>query len=207
MSKAQSQLDFRAIAPSDVEALAALCTTLWYADEAEGETLGAHEIMYHLAKAEWGECAYADGHLLGACLARVEPLVCVHPLSEQLDVRLSDADAAASTTVEQLNNAELELLASISSDEHAPEAGVIQLLIVSPEAQGMGLGTKMLTHAALWLGKRGKTYYRLSTDDTCNWPYYEHKGLKRITETTFTAKEREVAHFIYEGAIDALTKA
>ena len=53
----------------------------------------------------------------------------------------------------------------------------VKLLIVSPDAKGLGLGGKLFSAALEHLREAGAAGYHLLTDDSCDFGFYEHKGL------------------------------
>ena len=57
--------------------------------------------------------------------------------------------------------------------------GEICFLAADPNAQGKGIGSKLL--AELERRESGKKIY-LFTDNNCTWQFYEHKGFERVGE-------------------------
>ena len=57
--------------------------------------------------------------------------------------------------------------------------GEICFLAADPNAQGKGIGSKLL--AELERRENGKKIY-LFTDNNCTWQFYEHKGFERVGE-------------------------
>ena len=53
----------------------------------------------------------------------------------------------------------------------------VKLLIVSPDAKGLGLGGRLFSAALDHLREAGASGYHLLTDDSCDVGFYEHKGL------------------------------
>lgn len=56
------------------------------------------------------------------------------------------------------------------------------LFAVSPSAQGLGVGRELFSRAELYLYGRGAREAYLETDDSCDWSFYEHRGLRRAAE-------------------------
>lgn len=65
----------------------------------------------------------------------------------------------------------------------------VQLLVVSPEARGLGLGRRLLDRARRYLHEQGATRYHLVTDTECDWGFYEHLGLRRLGEQATLSPE------------------
>ena len=64
----------------------------------------------------------------------------------------------------------------------AEVACVVKLLIVSPEARGLGLGRRLFDAVRSYLRERGAAGYHLLTDDSCDVSFYEHMGLARAMD-------------------------
>ena len=54
----------------------------------------------------------------------------------------------------------------------------LKLLIVSPRAQGLGVGGRLFAAAGEAASKNGGLY--LLTDDACDIGFYDHKGMQRM---------------------------
>lgn len=97
-------------------------------------------------------------------------------------------------------------------------AAEVVLFIVDPESQGLGLGGRLFDALMAYLRDHGAERYFLFTDTSCNYGFYEHRGLKRVSELalqTFPAQNAEAdAHsgtesgndepmrfFLYEGTM------
>ena len=58
----------------------------------------------------------------------------------------------------------------------------LKLLIVSPEARGMGMGKRLIQAVADHVREIGRDGFFLLTDDACDVGFYEHLGLCRQLE-------------------------
>lgn len=57
----------------------------------------------------------------------------------------------------------------------------LALFAVSPKAQGLGIGSALFKYYIKKLNEKRVEKYFLYTDTTCNFEFYEYKGLKRIS--------------------------
>ena len=78
---------------------------------------------------------------------------------------------------------------------------------VSPEARGMGVGRKLFNHMLDVFRDAGMNEYFLFTDTTCDYGFYDYRGLTRKAERTirrdsFTQgglEDGSLSFFLYEG--------
>lgn len=83
----------------------------------------------------------------------------------------------------------------------------ITLFVVSPEARGMGVGRKLFNHMLGVFRNAGMNEYFLFTDTTCDYGFYDYRGLTRKAERTvrrdsFTQgglEDGALSFFLYEG--------
>lgn len=63
--------------------------------------------------------------------------------------------------------------------------GRIVLFIMDPQFQGLGIGSKLFKAATDYLEEKGVQNYYLFTDTSCNYPFYDYKGMRRAGSLTF----------------------
>lgn len=63
--------------------------------------------------------------------------------------------------------------------------GRIVLFIMDPEFQGLGIGSKLFQAAKDYFEATNVQTYYLFTDSSCNYPFYDHKGMHRAGSLTF----------------------
>ena len=79
----------------------------------------------------------------------------------------------------------------------------IALFLVSPEAKGHGVGGRLFAHMLDWFQAIGVSEYFLFTDTTCDYGFYEHKGLERMAAETLSLAPGETLNcFLYEGHVE-----
>ena len=90
-------------------------------------------------------------------------------------------------------------------EDDGTSVGILQLLVLSPEARGLGLGRRLMQAGLSLIKAAGASRYRLSTDEGCDWQFYEHIGLTRIAEDTLILPDDDAArafsYFVYEGTL------
>lgn len=85
--------------------------------------------------------------------------------------------------------------------------GEVALFAVGEEAQGLGIGSSLFHFFLRYLEKHEDNRFFLYTDTSCNYGFYEHKGLKRIAEEVVKIgdpSDEEMRFFIYKGEREKL---
>lgn len=81
----------------------------------------------------------------------------------------------------------------------------LSLFMVAPEGQELGIGSTLYKYILNKLQKNIENFY-LYTDTTCNYGFYEYKGLDRVSKKNVEAPiNEEIDFFIYAGEIDKIT--
>lgn len=231
-------VNLRPFAEKDFDLFASLLADLWHPGSDRNISLlqGSEELSHHLSEASWGivaEQSDSQGQVLplGLCLVRLTSDF-VLPEEAQGDAGLGGAiDAAAwdarhdafvarAQTIGAFGPcpdpicAAEDVLMDHTIEIDGTSVGILQLLVISPDARGLGLGRRLMQAGLSLIKAAGATRYRLSTDEGCDWQFYEHIGLRRIAEDTlalpaeaeqddndrsFTA--RSFTYFVYEGAL------
>ena len=180
------ELTWREFGPEDFEGTAELMGRTWLAefDEAAQRAASQIELAHYLAEATWGLVVERGGKILGTVLA-VEPDREAAAAADwaELETRLTraaekDPQLAEAVRVEMggvHEEAELEREYAAGGPRGADAA--VKLLIVSPDAKGLGLGGRLFSAALDHLREAGAAGYHLLTDDSCDFGFYEHRGL------------------------------
>lgn len=177
---------YRPFEPGDFEAVAELMRAQWSCDleGAVGEYSASIDLCGYLADADWGLVAEGRGQVLGAVLLRTDD----EPDPKWAARRdMLMAEAAADLSLEEEIHRDVDILEeeALLSDEYAQSDGIgngaeIKLLIVSPAAQGLGVGGRLFGEAKRRAAELGGFY--LLTDDSCDVGFYEHKGMRRMAK-------------------------
>jgi len=63
--------------------------------------------------------------------------------------------------------------------------GRIVLFIMDPNFQGLGIGSKLFQAAIDYFEAKNVANYYLFTDSSCNYPFYDYKGMRRAGSLRF----------------------
>lgn len=225
-SSPQDAVTLRPFAEKDFNLFAALLADLWHPNGNRSVSLlqGSEELSHHLSEASWGIVAQ-QSEPLGLCLVKLTTDLSL-PAAPQGDAGLggpidaSTWDMRHTTFVDQAQATEgvdacpdpicaaEDVLMNHTLEVDGTSVGILQLLVISPEARGLGLGRRLMQAGLSLIQAAGATRYRLSTDEGCDWQFYEHIGLTRIAEDSLTLADetsqeanRSFSYFVYEGAL------
>ena len=187
MAQIDAELTYRGFDEQDFEPLAELVGRTWLADfpaRAQGAA-GRVELAHYLARATWSLVAGRGSQIMGAVLLSERGRAAIAgdwaALEERLtedaekDPELAEAIRTEMSGVEEEAALEADYLAT-----GAPgTAATVKLLIVSPDAKGLGIGGRLFSSALEHLRETGAAGYHLLTDDACDVSFYEHKGLRQ----------------------------
>ena len=149
-------------------------------------------VCNYLADAGWGVVAERSGRVLGvalvACgardsetraawLARRDELVAQVGPDARFGVEVGPVEAEEGRLSRRYVRE-----ASASPAEAAFSGAEIKLLIVSPAAQGLGVGRSLMDAVTRHMRNAGRHGLFLITDDTCDVGFYDHMGLSRRLE-------------------------
>lgn len=187
MAQIDAELSLRPFAEKDFEPLADLVGRTWLPDfPARARAVaGRVELAHYLARTTWGLVAEKDGALLGAVLLRERGREGIPGDWGGLEASLTarsegDPELAEAIRVEMDGVAEEALVEKeYAATEATGNDAAIKLLVVSPDAKGMGVGGALFSTALDHLREAGAAGYHLLTDDACDVGFYEHKGLNR----------------------------
>lgn len=180
------KLAWRAFAPEDFERAAELLGRTWLPefDEAPQRVASQIELAHYLAQTTWSLVAEREGEILGVVLlAERGREVAGGDGWSELEVRLTRAAEKDEALAEAVRvemggvHEEAELEREYAADDPVGAGAAVKLLIVSPDAKGMGLGGRLFSAALEHLREAGAAGYHLLTDDSCDVGFYEHKGL------------------------------
>ena len=179
-------LTWRAFAPGDFERAAVLLGRTWLPEFGEAEQRAASqiELAHYLAASMWSLVAERAGEILGVVLVAERGRETAGGAAwAELEARLTRAaekdEALAEAVRVEMDGVreEGELEREYVAGGRAGADATVKLLIVSPDAKGMGLGGRLFSAALEHLRETGARGYHLLTDDSCDVGFYEHKGL------------------------------
>lgn len=188
MAQIDAELTFRPFDEKDFEPLAELVGRTWLSEfPARAQAAaGRIELAHYLASATWSLIAEGGERVLGAVLVaergRKNPDAQAWSSLEAQLVREAEKDPhlAEAVRVEMDGvREEAELEGEYLATDTPGTDATVKLLIVSPDAKGLGIGGRLFSAAADHLRETGARGYHLLTDDACDVGFYEHRGLTR----------------------------
>ena len=179
------KLTWRPFAPEDFERAAELLGRTWLPefDEAAQRAASQIELAHYLSQTTWSLLAERAGEILGVVLLAERGREVTDDGWAELESRLSRAaekdEALAEAVRTEMDGVreEAELEREYAADGPVGADAAVKLLIVSPDAKGLGLGGRLFSAALDHLREAGASGYHLLTDDSCDVGFYEHKGL------------------------------
>lgn len=218
------KVHIRRLRRADYPALVELIRQTWYADQTDGDTGGhepadrarRHSVAWRLAAIDAHDClartTYAAvverngriiGVILGSVPAKVTRMQILRHRWQQASLALPMlANRAGRNGLrEQLAilHADRALIQTTGNDYQAE----IVLFLVSPEAKGQGVGGRLFAHMLDRFHALGIRQYFLFTDTTCDYGFYEHKGLQRAgVRNLALAHGEQLQCFLYQGRVN-----
>ena len=187
MAQIDAELTFRPFDEKDFEPLAELVGRTWLVDfpTRAQEAAGRVELAHYLAQATWSLIAERGGALMGAVLLSERERAAIAGDWVALEGRLAEEAEKDPGFAEAIRTemSGVEEEAALEADYLATgapgTAATVKLLIVSPDAKGLGIGGRLFSSALEHLRETGAAGYHLLTDDACDVSFYEHKGLRQ----------------------------
>lgn len=211
----------RRMTRSDYPQLVELIRRTWYADAgADGQEtpdavqdhgvasrLAAIDAQDGLARATYAAVAERDGRIIGAILgsdpARATRMQRIrHRLRQvRLALTLLASPAGRGGLMEQLAILRADRTLVRAAGKTYPAE--IVLFLVAPESKGLGVGGRLFTHMLGTFHEHGIHEYFLFTDTSCDYGFYEYKGLRRmVTEHIASTDGKPLDCFLYEGDVE-----
>lgn len=189
---------YRAGNERDIAQIVELFRSQWCGDQSyrAGRAAAEANIYRYLCSVDWSLVAESgNGEVLGAVLMALgdgpsekERVLWNHARTKTLDsARFHGADEDELMREVRIVERETEIGAEYAV-AHPSELAEIKLLIVSPDARGLGVGRSLFVRALEEAHAHGKRTFLL-TDDTCDVGFYEHAGLQRDAARTHSRGE------------------
>ena len=190
----KTPLVYRPFTKADFAAAARLYQAQWCSEISDkaGQIASQVDLCAYLAQANWSLVAekpqvnVGTPQLLGVALLSIKTQTCPHAATwlSQREELLAKAAADATLLAEVRSDVDmLEEEAQLGNEYAASgqvgSAAELKLLIVSPAAQGLGVGGRLFS-AARQAAHDAADGMFLLTDDSCDFSFYEHKGLTRM---------------------------
>ena len=174
---------YRPYQESDRPEIVDLIAKTWYPDVSE-ELAKEHanfELDWHLAHQDHTAVARLDDKFAGLIFSRSPELEKKTDFAGDFKnlIEKYTSDHPMIQNIAWLRD-EVNAVESVKKSNPNEGRGWLELLMVSPEIRGIGLGKKLYKLGIENLAKQGAEYYRLLTDDNCDWTFYEHDNMKRL---------------------------
>ncbi len=199
MSQNDETVIYRDLEERDIDELALLLASIWWASpdgvQADLE-FGTVDLANLANRATFAQVAEMDGEVIGYIAAR-----CGNPDFETKNYWRKLGRDAYSKIEEKSYAAAKDLADYYVFEEHAHNVMLNQcdedlsnelvLFAVADKARGRGVGSTLLKLATDYLKSQGAKNAFLFTDTSCNWQYYEKRGMERIAK--YKSSEKEIA--------------
>ena len=203
-----SEIEYREVKIEDADELAEMLGDFWHQDKPEEvrHEYALIDLAHYLCRVTFAEVAVMDGKLVGimAVSAEGQDSKFAEPWGKLLDEyknKLAELDEKGSEFMQNYYVAESKVNRKMVADAWDGEENEFVFLIVSAETRGKGVGSTMWQRASDYFASVGVKKAFLYTDSTCDWQYYEHRGMKRLAETTFDQHKESLLPermFLYE---------
>ena len=174
-------VSYRPMEWNDLDTVAACFDRVWPQGPALAGTptallVARYLTLHYLEQSTWSNVAVtAEGDLAGITLARVvgQPTMFPQAHEEFLRTRallLADPRGAATVTMFE------------DGDVTATTQAELELFMVNPDVRGAGVGGALWRQLLAALRSMGVRAFFLHTDSSCDFGFYDHKGLSRVAE-------------------------
>ena len=174
----------RAMRRDDLPRIEQLTCDMWYADydPKVGAALSHIDVEHCLGRTTFAQVAELDGEIVGLILASIP----AHT-SKMIKLRhdLHIAGTALTLLTSESGRRGLDEFTRIAKvdDQLLKDAGPfdaeVVLFVLAPAARGHGLGKRMFGSVMDYFIVNGIDEYFLYTDTTCDYTFYEHRGLEQ----------------------------
>lgn len=178
---------------SDLDAVAACFDRVWPQGPALAGTptallVARYLTLHYLEQSTWSNVALTDsGDLAGITLARVVGRPALFPQAHEEFMRtrallLADPRGAATVTMFEDGFFGREGILEEDSDVTATTQAELELFMVNPDVRGAGVGGALWRQLLAALRSMDVRAFFLHTDSSCDFGFYDHKGLTRVAE-------------------------
>ncbi len=206
------ELLFRPYQKSDRTAIAQIIREAWHYDELCSGVAAAKLADIYLSSClinqTYTQVAVADGVPVGIIMGKNRkthrcPLSLRWQfLTSLLSLCLCKEGRTVSKIFVDVEAIDKELLAQCTKDY----PGELAFFAVSAACRGKGIGKALFEHLKAYMKSQNISSFYLFTDTSCNYPFYEHAGMKRRQEKAHTfitpTQKREMRFFLYDFGCD-----
>lgn len=180
---------YRSFRKGDFRGLAGIVGEFWHErpDKDEQLLLGAIDLATCLRRTTHSQVVLVDGRPVGMMLVRAGDCGVAtknfwqRVIQEAFDALYElDPDLVDQTLA--YSEAESNVNARLLQESGCDERFEIVLFILDAGMRGQGIGGELFSAAEAYLVEKGAHEAFLYTDESCDWGFYEHRGLRRAAE-------------------------
>ncbi len=186
-------VSYRPMDWNDLDTVAACFDRVWPQGPALAGTptallVARYLTLHYLEQSTWSNVAVtAEGDLAGITLARVvgQPTMFPQAHEEFLRTRallLADLRAVGAGAFFVDGDSVRDCGFDDDSDVSAATQAELELFMVNPDVRGAGVGGALWRQLLAALRSMGVRAFFLHTDSSCDFGFYDHKGLSRVAE-------------------------
>ncbi|MEC6748072.1 GNAT family N-acetyltransferase [Marinilactibacillus sp. XAAS-LB27] len=199
---------YRTFKKGDIPSLVSILIKNWKFDQILSEKNAYHMgilfLNFELAKSSYTEVAEVDGEVVGMLASSfgrvplIKRLYLLNGLVHGLSLLLSKEGRASLRIQREILSKDQQLFNQLDETFE----GEVTLFAVGEKAQGLGIGSGLFNRFLNQMKKRNLDHFFLYTDTSCNYGFYDHKGLERVAEKAYSIKAStnfDMTSFIYSG--------
>jgi len=207
----QNTIQYRPFKRQDIQPFQTVINESWRYDQqftqATARHLSAIMLYYGLSRQSFAQVATSNGDPIGLIIGNTKQTklsnVIYYPLIIWHFLGMLASKEGRGVLKFYVRDA-MRLSRKLTQQIDQPFDGELALFAVSPRAQGLGVGTQLYQFFLTTFRKNQLSTFFLQTDTTCNYSFYDHKGLTRaasVRQRVTVPEESTIGLFIYTGKI------
>lgn len=195
-----SKVLYRPFEETDFDTIAMILQAQWHTgdnQEVYNFLEACDDLAYCLINSTFSQVALVDDVPRGIVLARTgerDPAWIRRwaRASDDFMTQMRSVDKKALDRYLEFIAATVKITDRLIKEGGVDPASEITLLAVDETARGLGIGSVLLDAARSELSSRGCSQAYLCTDTTCDWKFYEARGMKRVARYSASWEERRL---------------
>lgn len=194
-------LEIRPFRWNDLETMVQMVCDVWelenmYGTREKGLCMAESYLLDCMRETSFAMTAVTQKKVCGFVLGRREGASC---LEIPRDWSGREEAAKDRESIEEYKRACRQLLRECGREY----GGELILFVVAREWQGRGIGQRLYGEAVDYLRESGCSSYFLYTDSSCNYRFYDRRGMRRIGEALLPAPKgrKQLVLYLYEETI------
>lgn len=202
----KSKIEFRKIKRTDYSALEKIIRDVWHYD-----SFASPKIAVKMSKSFLASCL-ANQNFTCVAVNNGEPVgVIMAKATQNHHTALGYALSCLANTLTMLIDKEGRMAAKMQKSFVALDEelfagcgqnfdGEIAFFAIKDNQQGLGIGKELFDRALHFLKTQSVKNFFLYTDSTCNYGFYEHRGMSRLNEKNYDLRpyrDMDILFFLY----------